>query len=208
MHFETETIRLNLIHPFRIAREVSDHKNNVLIHLSDGDFTAVGEAAPSQYYGESARTVLQALAALPSILTDVQFDLQEPLVRLNDRIPGNPSARAAVDIALHDLAAQQQGMPMRQWLGISSNQTPPTSFTIGIDEPSMICQKVREADGYHALKIKMGSKNDLETMRIIRNETQTPVRIDANAGWTVDQAVEMVQLLEEYGVELVEQCLI
>lgn len=205
MRLSAETVRLDLIHPFRIAREVSDHKNNVLVRISDAGLTGIGEAAPSRYYGEDAASVLRALAEAPSLLGGDPFELEATLDRLSSRLPGDPSARAAVDIALHDLAAQRLGVPLFRWLGLDPGKTPVTSFTIGIDEPEAIRRKVRAAAGYPALKVKLGSVDDLEIMRTIRGETDARIRIDANAGWTVDQAVEMVERLSDYDVELVEQ---
>lgn len=205
MRLSAETVRLDLIHPFRIAREVSDHKHNVLVRISDGELTGTGEAAPSRYYGEDAGSVIRALENVPPLLGGNPFELEETTDRLVSRFPDEPSARAAVDIALHDLAAQRQGVPLYRWLGLDHAKTPVTSYTIGIDEPENIRRKVREAAGYPALKIKLGSEKDLEIMRVIRNETDARIRIDANAGWTADQAVEMVERLSEFGVELVEQ---
>ncbi len=205
MRFSTETIRLNLIHPFRIAREVSDHKQNVLVRIADGELTGIGEAAPSLYYGENAESVLRALAEAPTMLGGDPLELEDTMDRFVTRIPDDSSARAAVDMALHDLAAQRLGVPLYRWLGLDREKTPVTSFTIGIDEPETVRRKVREAAGYPALKIKLGSDHDLDIMRTIRSETDARIRIDANAGWTVDQAVEMVKRLSEFDVELVEQ---
>ncbi|MCY3770535.1 MAG: dipeptide epimerase [Gemmatimonadetes bacterium] len=205
MRFSTETIRLDLIHPFRIAREVSAHKKNVLVRISGGGQTGIGEAAPSRFYGESAGSVLGALEEAPVLLGGDPFELEATMGRLVSRIPGNPAACAAVDIALHDLAAQRLDVPLYKWLGLDPGKTPVTSFTIGIDEPETVRRKVGEAAGYPALKVKLGSERDLDIMRAIRSETDARIRIDANAGWTVDQAVEMVKCLEEFDVELVEQ---
>ncbi len=205
MRLSAETVRLDLIHPFRIAREVSDHRQNVIVRVSDGESTGIGEAAPSPYYGENAGSVLRALEDVPGLLGADPFALEETMDRLASKLPRDPSARAAVDIALHDLAARRLGVPLYRWLGLDPAKTPVTSFTIGIDEPEAVRRKVREAAGYPALKVKLGSEKDLEIMRTIRDETDARIRIDANAGWTEDQAVEMVERLAEFDVELVEQ---
>ena len=205
MRLSAETVRLDLIHPFRIAREVSDHRQNVIVRVSDGESTGIGEAAPSPYYGEDAGSVLRALEDVPGLLGADPFELEETMDRLASKLPRDPSARAAVDVALHDLAARRLGVPLYRWLGLDPAKTPVTSFTIGIDEPEAVRRKVREAAGYPALKVKLGSEKDLEIMRTIRDETDARIRIDANAGWTADQAVEMVERLSEFDVELVEQ---
>jgi len=205
MLFSTRPIRLNLKHPFRIARETSEYKQNVLVSISDDKFTGIGEAAPSVYYGENADSVMQVLEEASTFVGDDPFALEATMIRLTSRFPGDSSARAAVDIALYDLAAQRLGVPLYRWLGLDPDRTPVTSFTIGIDEPKTVLNKVREAAGYPALKIKLGSEKDLKVMHTIRNETDARIRIDANGGWTVDQAVEMVKHLSDFDVELVEQ---
>ncbi len=175
------------------------------MHISDGEFTGIGEAAPSRYYGEDASSVLLALENVDKLLSKNPFELEANLARLVSKLSGHPSARAAVDIALHDLVCQRLRISLSSFLGLDSLKIPITSFTIGIDKPSTVVSKVREALEYKALKVKLGSKQDLEIMHIIRNETDAQIRIDANGGWTVNQAVEMVNCLAEFGVELVEQ---
>lgn len=205
MLFSTETIRLNLNHPFRIAREYSEYKQNVLVRISDGGFTGIGEAAPSFYYEEDAGSVMRVIKEASTLVADDPFELEDTMIRLASRFPSDSSARAAVDIALHDLVAQRLGVPLHRWLGLDPSRTPVTSFTIGIDEPKKVLSKVREATGYPALKVKLGSEQDLKIMHTIRSETDARIRIDANGGWTVDQAVEMVKRLSDFDVELVEQ---
>lgn len=205
MSFHAETVRLDLIHPFRISREVSAFKENVLVSITDGDRTGLGEAAPSVYYNQDAAAVHAALTDVPALLGDNLFALEDIDRRLQEKMPHCASARAAVDIALHDLAAQRLGIPLYQFFGLSPDRTPTTSFTIGIDEPDVIRQKVREAAEFPALKVKLGSENDLDIMRVIREESDAEIRVDANAGWTVDRAIHMVQALAEFDVAFVEQ---
>jgi L-Ala-D/L-Glu epimerase len=205
MQFHAKTIRLDLIHPFRISREVSTRKENVLVSITDGEHTGWGEAAPSAYYGENVTSVHDALTAVSSFLGDNPFALEDIDRLLQTHLSGCASARAAVDIALHDLAAQQLGVPLYQLWGLNPDRTPTTSFTIGIDKPDKIRQKVREAAEYPALKVKLGSAYDLDIMRTIRAESNAKIRVDANAGWSVAQAIDMVQALAQFDVEFVEQ---
>jgi L-alanine-DL-glutamate epimerase-like enolase superfamily enzyme len=205
MQCHAKTIQLDLLHPFRISREVSTCKENVLLSITDGEKTGLGEAAPSAYYGENATAVHDALARVPSLLGKNPFDLEDTGRRLQTHLPECASARAAVDIALHDLAAQRLGIPLYQFFGLNPDRTPTTSFTIAIDKPDKIRQKVHEAAEYPALKVKLGSEHDLEIMRTIREESDAKIRVDANAGWSVEQAIYMVQALAEFDVEFVEQ---
>jgi len=122
-----------------------------------------------------------------------------------DSMAGSAAARAAVDVAFHDLAGKKLGVPLHRMLGLSPKKTPLTSFTIGIDSLDVVRKKTREAAEYPVLKVKLGAGNDIEIVRTIREETDALIRVDANAGWTLDEALRIVPQLAELGVELVEQ---
>jgi L-alanine-DL-glutamate epimerase-like enolase superfamily enzyme len=205
MRLTAETVRLDLIHPFRIARSVSAHKENVLVSLSDGAESGVGEAAPSAYYGEDAASVHAALSRVPALLEDDPFQMEDLDRRLRTTLPADASARAAVDVALHDLIARRLGMPLYRLFGLNPAHTPVTSFTIGIDHPDRVRQKVQEAAGYPVLKVKLGTDRDLDTIRTIREVSDAALRVDANAGWSRERAAELIPRLADFGVELVEQ---
>lgn len=205
MYLTTHPLDLQLRHAFRISRSTSVRKENVLVVLSDGTAQGIGEAAPSAYYGESRASVLDALGHVPALLGDDPFDLEGLDRRLRQAIPSSPAGRAAVDIALHDLAGKRFGIPLYRLFGLDPSRTPMTSFTIGLDDLDVIRQKVREAAGFPILKVKLGAGNDLQIVRTIREETDAVIRVDANAGWTEDQAISTINALAEFGVEFVEQ---
>jgi L-alanine-DL-glutamate epimerase-like enolase superfamily enzyme len=118
--------------------------------------------------------------------------------------PGSAAARAAVDMALHDLWGKRLGQPLYRLLGLDPTTIPPTSFTIAMDAPAEMARRAKES-GLPVIKIKVGGAEDEAMVRSIREATDARLRVDANGGWTREQAVAMIPRLADYGVELVEQ---
>lgn len=192
-------------HPFRIARSEHVEYHHHLVRLEhDGD-VGWGEAAPSARYGETAATVEAALAELVPVLGDDPYALSAIERRWASTLWDHYAAKTALSVALHDLVARRHGLPLYRWFGLELGETPPTSFTIGIDEPEAMRRKVAEAADYPILKIKMGFEGDVEALRTIREATDKPIRIDANEGWSRSEALARIPALEELGVELLEQ---
>ena len=100
---------------------------------------------------------------------------------------------------------KQTGLPVHEIIGLDPSKTPLTSYTISIDSPRMIRKKVKEAESFSILKVKMGLENDYEIMEQIRGLTDIPVRVDANEGWTKEEALDKIRWLEEQNVEFIEQ---
>jgi L-alanine-DL-glutamate epimerase-like enolase superfamily enzyme len=120
--------------------------------------------------------------------------------------PGNTAAKAAVDIALHDLVGKLMKQPWYKIWGFDPSHTPNTSFTIGIDTPEVVKQKVAEAAPYKILKVKLGQSTDHQMIETIRSVTDRPLCVDVNQGWTDRvKALEMIHWLKENGVVFVEQ---
>ncbi len=118
--------------------------------------------------------------------------------------PRSPAARAAIDIALHDVWGKRLGQPLYRLLGLNPQRAPETSFTIAIDEPEWMAQRARES-GMPIIKIKLGGGDDEAIVRAIRAATAARLRVDANAGWTREQAAALIPRLAQYDVEFVEQ---
>ncbi|MFB3042350.1 MAG: dipeptide epimerase, partial [Candidatus Poribacteria bacterium] len=118
---------------------------------------------------------------------------------------GNYAAKSAIDMALHDRLGKVLGVPLYRLWGLDPDATPCTSFTIGLDEPEMMQQKVREASEYPILKVKLGTSHDLEIIRTLREVTDKPIYVDANTAWTPKEAVRKIRELVPYGLELIEQ---
>lgn len=204
-----EVVTLHTKHPFVIARGGRSAYEVVWVRLTDGDgIEGWGEASPSSYYGETAQTVLTVLDTLSEHLPDDPFDLEGAERRFERVVPKNGAARAALSAALHDLVGKRFGQPLWRLWGLDPTRAPQSSFTIGIDTPERVRQKVAEAAEYPILKIKLGTDHDEDILRTIRDATDKPIRVDANAGWTREQALAMLPVLKSYGVELLEQPLV
>ena len=206
MRLESEILTLTTKHPFVIARGGSSEYRTVWVRLIDDDgVEGWGEAAPSEFYGETADTVMAALEAYRGALPKDPFDLEGAERTWRDLLGGNGSARAALSSALHDLMAKRLGVPLYQVWGLNPAEAPLSTYTIGMDTAERIRQKVAEAEQYPVLKVKLGSDRDREILQAIRGASDKEIRVDANCAWTVKQAVAMLPVLEEFGVTVLEQ---
>jgi L-alanine-DL-glutamate epimerase-like enolase superfamily enzyme len=199
-------IDLRLAHTFTIARSSRDIEPSIIVELEHGGISGLGEAAPSERYGETAQTVQRFLSRLDLGRFDDPFWLAEILTYVDGIEAGNTSAKAAVDIALHDWVGKKLRVPLWKHWGLNREKPLETSFTIGIASPAVIEKKVREAEPYSILKVKVGVPGDRQTITTIRGMTGKKIRVDANEGWkSKEEARDAILWLEEQGVEFVEQ---
>ncbi len=206
MQLSYSPYELKLKHTFTIARSSRETETVVLVEISHDGTTGIGEASPSKRYGESVETIKAFLSRLDLRPFGDPFQLESILDYVDELSEGNSSAKAAIDIALHDWIGKKLNIPLHRFWGLDKSKTPLTSFTIGIDRADVVAQKVREAEEYPILKIKLGLDNDEEIMKTIRGVTKKPLRVDANEGWkTREVALEKIKWLEQEGVEFVEQ---
>jgi L-alanine-DL-glutamate epimerase-like enolase superfamily enzyme len=138
-------------------------------------------------------------------LPDDPADLESAERALGDALGDNPSARAALSTALHDLVGRRLGVPLWKLWGLDPGTAPASTFTIGLDSPDKMRAKVIEAGQYPILKVKLGTHRDGEILRAIRSVTEKELRVDANAGWTRKRAIAMLPVLQEFGVTVLEQ---
>ncbi len=206
LSLSSKILELKTRHPFIIARGSQDTYRTVLVRLVDHEgIEGLGEAAPQRYYGETTETVLAALEVYASVLPSDPAHLEHAEARMIDALHGNNSARAAISTALHDLAAKRLGVPVHRLWGLDGTKCPGSTFTIGIDTPERIKMKVKEAEQYPVLKVKLGTPGDRAILTAIREVTKKEIRVDANAGWTRKQAIRALPMLEEFGVTVLEQ---
>ena len=206
LHLEAEPLDLHTRHPFLIARGGQAQHRTIWIRLRDRDgLEGWGEAAATTYYGETPETVLAALGAYVPHLPDDPTDLEATERALDDALGENPSARAALSTALHDLVGKRLGVPLWKLWGLNPATAPASTFTIGLDSPDKMRAKVIEAEPYPILKVKLGTHRDGEILRAIRSVTEKELRVDANAGWTRKRAIAMLPVLQEFGVTVLEQ---
>jgi len=197
-------VRLPLAQTFRIARETTDEVEVVQVEVQHGSTVGHGEAAPIARYEQSAESSLAYLERSAEALGDDPWALDEIHGRLPD---GEPAARAAIDAALHDLCGKLAGVPVWKLLGLRRGG-PPTSWTIGIDDPDEMARNAeREAPRFRRLKLKLGAGDglDVERVRAVRGVTDLPLQVDANEGWSADEAITALPQLQALGVEYCEQ---
>jgi L-alanine-DL-glutamate epimerase-like enolase superfamily enzyme len=209
MKLTWETFTIKAKHPFKISRGVKQSVDRVWVRIAADGLEGWGEADPNRYYGETAGTVVSALEQMRPVIEDGGDPGKLEVVEreLRAAIGHNGSAHAAVSAALHDLAGKNAGLPLWKMWGLDPAEAPLSSFTIGLDEPEVVRQKVEEAAEYPILKVKLGTDRDEEILSTICDAAspETILRVDANAAWTARQAVEKIAMLADYGVEFVEQ---
>jgi len=197
---------LQLKHTFTVAGNSRDTTPVVLTEIEYEGLTGYGEASMPPYLRESQESVIKFLNKVDLGQFKDPFMLDDILAYVDSIEEGNRAAKACVDIALHDLIGKLVDKPLYRLWGINPENTPMTSFTIGIDTPEVVRLKTEEAARFRVLKVKLGGGNDREMIETVRSVTNVPIYVDVNQGWTdKHEALEMVQWLAEQGIEFVEQ---
>jgi len=197
---------LQLKHAFTLSTSSRTTTPVMLTEIEYEGVTGYGEASMPPYLGESQESVSKFLSLLNLSQFSDPFLLIDILEYIDGIMPGNFAAKASVDIALHDLIGKLVGEPFYRLFGLNPDKTPLTSFTIGLDTPEIIKQKVTEAGPYKVLKIKLGRDNDREMVEVIKSQTDKPLCVDVNQGWKDrNKALEMAVWLKEKGVLFLEQ---
>lgn len=199
---------LNLKHVFTLSNSSRTTTPVVLTEIECDGKIGYGEASMPPYLGESHETVLKFLSKVDLSKFDDPFEMENILNYVDEIEPGNKAAKASVDIALHDLVGKMLNQPWYRIWGFDPSKTPNTSFTIGIDTPEVIRQKVKEADPYKILKVKLGRETDKMMIETIRQITDKPICVDVNQGWKDRQfALDMAHWLHEKGIVFIEQAM-
>lgn len=198
---------LKLRHAFNLARSSRTTTPDVQVEISYDGLTGYGEASMPPYLGESVDSVMTFLSKLDMSRFNDPFAIEDMHEYMESVAPDNCAAKAAVDIALHDLTGKIMGQPWHRIWGLNADKTPCTSFTIGMDTPEVVVQKVAEAAPYRVLKVKVGLGDDRSLVKIIRRERpDVPICVDANQGWDDrEAALDMCHWLKEHGCLFVEQ---
>jgi L-Ala-D/L-Glu epimerase len=198
---------LKLTYTWTISRESSDVKHNVFVKITRDGVTGIGEAGPNIRYNETAESTIEVIKkAKPLIEKSDLWNFVDLGYAIRDLAEEQTAAKCALDIALMDWMTKSLNVPLYKYLGLNKNKAPVTSYSIGIDTIEIMQKKIREAEQYPILKIKLGSDNDEEIMKAVREVTDKTVRVDANEGWKdKHEALEKTNWLETIGVEFVEQ---
>ena len=198
---------LKLRHVFTVASYSRSTTPDVQLEITYDGITGYGEASMPQYLGQSVASVTAFLKKVDLGQFNDPFQLEDILSYVDGLSVGDTAAKAAIDIALHDLVGKLLGAPWYKIWGLNKAKAPSTTFTIGIDTPEVVRQKTREcADRFNILKVKLGRDNDKELIETIREVTKLPIAVDVNQGWKDRQmALDMIYWLKERGIVMVEQ---
>ena len=206
MKFSFKPYTLELKHVFTVAVNTRTTTPVMLTEIEYDGIKGYGEASMPPYLGESQETATKFLSKVNLEQFDDPFEIEKILEYVDSIDEKNTAAKASVDIALHDLVGKLLGKPWYKIWGFDKSKTPYTTFTIGIDKPDVVRQKVKEAEEFKILKVKLGKENDREMIETIRSVTDKPLTADANQGWKdKNYALEMIQWLHEQNVLYIEQ---
>ena len=201
---------LYFIHPFKIAHGVRTSTPIVIAKLEYEGMIGYGEASMPPYLGESHESVCGFLQKASLYLQTVKdpFDIHTILSTIDSLDEKNTAAKASIDIALHDLIGKLKNQACWKMLGANKEKAPDTTFTLGIDEPEELKQKVAEGKEFKILKVKLNGEQDQLIIDTIRSVTDKPIAVDVNQGWkTKEQALKMIEWLANKNVLFVEQAL-
>ena len=198
---------LQLQHTFTVSSYSRNTTPDVQVEIAYQGFTGYGEASMPPYLGQSVESVSTFLDKVDLKKFADPFCLDDIGEYLDSLSPGDSAAKAAVDIALHDLIGKMLGAPWHKIWGYNPAKAPSTTFTIGIDTPEVVREKTLECAGkFNILKVKVGLDTDKEMIETIRSVTDVPLAVDANQGWTDRfKALDMIYWLRDHGVVMIEQ---
>ena len=198
---------LQLAHTFTVSSYSRKTTPDVQVQIEYDGLVGYGEASMPPYLGHTVQSVCEFLSKVDLRQFQSPFLLEDIMEYLDTLSDGDSPAKAAIDIALHDLTGKLMGQPLYRIWGYNPEKAGPTTFTIGIDTPEIVREKTLEcADKYRILKVKVGLDSDEQMIKTIRSVTDLPLAVDANQGWKDrNKALDEIFWLKEQGVVLVEQ---
>ena len=206
---------LKLKEPFVIANETMEMGENVFLKIeTDEDITGWGCATPDSVTSETKDTVIDNFNNIVKNILIGQDPTRIHLLNdiIEDKIKGNPSLRAGINMALYDILGKKADMPLFRLLGGYRDKIE-TSITIGLNPVDNMIEKAKGfvSQGFTCLKVKCGMDpdQDIEVVLAIRNAVgpNIKIRLDANEGYTLEKALRVIETLEKLGadIEMLEQ---
>lgn len=205
MKLRTEPLDLHTVFEFRIAHGARRAHRNTLVRFEHDGIEGLGEAAPSHYYGETPDIVEAALREWAPQLGDDPFALDALDARLDHALQGHGSARAGLEMAIHDWIGKKLGQPTWKLLGLDASRAPRSCVTLGMASPEEMEHKLETVRDFPLIKVKLGGPGDVDNLRRIRAGYKGKLQVDANTAWNAADAVRVLRQIEPLGIELVEQ---
>jgi L-Ala-D/L-Glu epimerase len=205
MKLRYKTYNLPFHHPFTISKGTKTHQPTLIVELDFMGIKGYGEAPAISYYNITVEKMVEDLERKKIFVEKFAFsDPERYWHYLHHLFPANPFLVCALDMAGWDIYGRLKGKQLHQLWALDPNKAPVTDYTIGIDSIENMVAKMK-AKPWPIYKIKMGVENDIEMVAELRKHTDAVFRVDANAGWTLEQALQKIPVLKDLGVELVEQ---
>lgn len=205
MNVKSKIYNLPFSHPFTISKGTKTHQPTFVVELEFMGLSGYGESPAISYYNIPVEKMAGDLEAKKIFVEKFAFsDPERYWHYLHHLFPANPFLVCALDMAGWDLYGKLKGKQLHQLWGLDTATAPLTDYTIGIDTIENMVAKMKERP-WPIYKIKVGVENDIEMVTALRQHTDAVFRVDANAGWTLEQALQKIPVLKDLGVELVEQ---
>ncbi len=205
MKLRYKTYNLPFQHPFTISKGTKTHQPTLVVELDFMGIKGYGEAPAIAYYNITVEKMVEDLERKKIFVEKFAFsDPERYWHYLHHLFPSNPFLVCALDMAGWDIYGKLKRKQLHELWGLDIATAPLTDFTIGIDSIDNMLAKMKEKP-WPIYKIKVGVADDIEMVTALRKHTDAVLRVDANAGWTLEQALEKIPVLKELGVEFVEQ---
>lgn len=192
-------------YPFTISRGTKTHQPTLIVELTLGSLKGYGEAAAITYYDITVDKMIEDLEKRKTLVEKFAFtDPERYWHYLHHVFPNNPFLVCALDMAAWDLYGKMKRKPLFELWNTSHDKVPLTDYTIGIDSIEKMVEKMLDKP-WPVYKIKLGTPDDIAIVQALRKHTQAVLRVDANSGWTTDEALQKIPVLAGLGVEMIEQ---
>jgi len=196
---------LKFRHPFTISKGTKTHQPTLVVELEQFGLKGYGEAPAITYYNIPVEKMIEDLEKKKMFVEKFAFTEPDRYWHyLHHLFPQNPFLVCALDIAAWDLYGKLKKKPLWQLWNGDISKNPLTDYTIGIDTPEKMIDKLKEKP-WPIYKVKVGTANDIAVVKALREHTDARLRVDANAAWDLDTALQIIPQLKELGVEYIEQ---
>ena len=205
MKIQLHSYKLQLKHTFTISRESYDFQPTLIVELTHNGISGFGEATSNPYYKITVDSMIADINKQQEFIASLSEETPESFwKKVQPSFSENMFALCALDMAFNDLYAKRKQKKLYEIWGYDITNNPMTDYTIGIDTIEKMVEKMKELP-WPIYKIKLGTKDDIAIVTELRKHTDAVFRIDANCGWTADEAIENSVKLKELGVEFLEQ---
>src|SRR5687768_6573403 len=205
MKVSYRSINLPFKYPFTISKGTKTHQPSLVVSLEHMGLVGYGEAPAIAYYNIPVEKMIEDLERKKKMVEQYAFNEPDRYWHyLHHLYPQNNFLVCALDIAAWDIYGKMRNQPLYKLWGHDLTRAPLTDYTIGIDSIDKMLEKI-DKNPWPIYKIKLGTPEDIDIIRAIRKKTDARIRVDANAGWSLDEALQLVNDLAEFNIEFIEQ---